>query len=115
MTPTETADYANIHSGFTYNFHSKKMMKSGFAVSIHKDMEFIVYEHVLCAKHIMEFVTKHYMVRTKDLCLGGWQDAGKWYLDYSIVVQDKETAKKLAIENNQKAFFDLSNFETIFV
>jgi hypothetical protein len=49
--------------------------------------------------------------------LGGWfdKDAGKIYLDVSVIVNDAEEARQLCMQHNQEGFYDLEKGETIIV
>lgn len=49
------------------------------------------------------------------LNIGTWEDGGKHYLDVSQVVPNYDRAMTVAVENGQKAIFDLKKMESISV
>lgn len=68
---------------------------------------------------VVDYVQENaeYLYAIPNAFVGGWLDfqTGKYYLDISENVQDKEMALKLAKERKQLAIFDLSTFESIYL
>lgn len=46
---------------------------------------------------------------SEDIYIGLWKDNDEWYYDLSIKVMDKLIAEKIAVINNQKAYWDCAN------
>jgi len=49
----------------------------------------------------------------KNVFIGGWNDGLNLYLDLSLWIEDKLTAIKTGLMFNQKAIFDLNNFDVL--
>lgn len=49
----------------------------------------------------------------KGLFCGAWLDGDTWYIDTSILIQDKKQAIKIGLQNNQLAIYDLKNNDSI--
>lgn len=47
--------------------------------------------------------------------IGAWVDNGELYLDISSKVDNEADAHKLAVQNEQKAYFDNKNKQSIFI
>lgn len=87
---------------------------TGYAVSLRPDREVIL-------SRATEGDLLEYMIRNADLlghdgnAFGGWCDPtdGRIYLDVSTVVNDRETALRLAVEHDQLAVWDFAACESI--
>ena len=55
------------------------------------------------------------IARKKKAYFGLWMDDGKIYLDVSIKINDKATARKIGKKNNQLAIYDLEKQESIYL
>jgi hypothetical protein len=104
-----------LSDGFSLSLWGKTP-HSGFMVS------FAGFEKVLENPTITDIVNyveenSEYLYALPDAYVGGWFDAesGKYFLDISENVQDKEQALWLAAERKQLAIFDLSTFESIYL
>lgn len=105
--------------GFTYQPITNDSPKKGYALSI-----FPEYETVLNAMDISSTSIRSFMEKTMGVIqenpqahLGGWfdRDAGKIYLDVSVIVNDADEARSLCRQYNQEGFYDLEKGETIIV
>lgn len=104
--------------GFTYQPLSGDEPKDGFAVSPYPDRSF--------AKELKDFNFNdlvNYAQQNSDLFanpdhyLGAWHDpeSGKIFLDVSVVNKLEADARKLALENDQIAYFDLGKGKSVTV
>lgn len=109
---TETALYGGI--SINKNFDRPK---SGFMVSVLDGPNFNSVSDT--STHVLSgFISDNLQNCILDnLFFGGWKDekTGKTYFDLSSNIQDKETALKLAKENNQISIFDVETKETIYL
>ena len=112
-----------IHStiengGLTYNpmMNIDLAGQKYFAVAMYPDRE-----KILTLNEFTVETVRDYLLDNRDLLkdqrnsLGTWLDTEtqKIYLDISRTITDKETALKLAKNNNQLAIFDLKNLTEI--
>lgn len=49
----------------------------------------------------------------KDLQVGGWGNGNKYYFDAVMIVEGRDEAIRLAIENEQLSIYNLGTFEYI--
>jgi hypothetical protein len=97
--------------GFTYSPVTKRSPSTGFALSPYPERSFAVSAKELKPGHLVDFVIKnHDLLSRPDHYVGGWHDpaSGKVFLDISIMARDEKTARKLCLEKDQIAYFDLS-------
>lgn len=127
-------DLVRKNGGFTYQPSMASSPKDGIAVSPFRDAEAVFPESGFTKEAIKTYLRKHWD-RFKDpsVHVGGWHDkeAGKIYLDLSVVVPKKGQMVKLkdsdggdvsipkkaydiARKNGQEAVFDLGTFKTVF-
>ena len=93
--------------GFTVNKSTLQPITSGFAVSIKDTQNSFGHEGL---RNVLQFVEQ------SDVhAIGGWYNSenGQFYFDATAVYADKETAIKVAKENNQIAIFDLDTLSEI--
>ena len=68
---------------------------------------------------VVDYVRENanYLYLLPHAFVGGWMDAetGKYYLDISENVQDKEQALQLAAERKQLAIYDVANGVSIYL
>lgn len=86
-----------------------------YSVSPYKDREQVIPGQPT-KEQLAAYVEKNKdLLSTPDHALGTWYnpDDGNTYLDVAITVSDKETALRVARENNQLAIFDLRTYTTI--
>jgi hypothetical protein len=103
--------------GFTYDprtgtFHQG----AGFAVANPPGGKSLVFEGPITGTALREFLAKNKKVLGKDgMNIGGWYNEkdGKFYLDVSEVVGDRDRALQLAHKRNEQAVFDLEKLENI--
>jgi hypothetical protein len=99
---------ASKNKGITYDLnHNTFNPNYGYSVSM-KGCE--VKSLVLTARLLADYIKMHsYLLSQDNNFLGIWADGGKWYLDVTNVVLDKQDAIKLGIANEQLAIFDNKN------
>ena len=98
------------NEGFTLNLDGTDEL-SGYAVSIDKSSERVFDE--LTEENIEDYIREFWDELTLEgRHLGGWYNKAnnKIYLDVPIIVDDFDTATRLASENDQIAFFHLDTF-----
>ena len=102
--------------GVTYNLVTDTFKSKGYAVSIYKDREAVIYPE-LTDKSLVRYIAKNGDLLYKDRfnCLGVWQDKGQIYLDISRVVKTEQLAIVIAERNNQIAIYDLDKKQEIFI
>ena len=110
-------------NGFTFSISQNKFIEGrGFAVANIKNSERIFenFENIDKIKFLC--ILKNFYIENivnfldnKNLCLGGWVDNGRLYLDVSTVLYSKKEALRIASANGELAIFDLSTFETIYL
>jgi hypothetical protein len=89
------------------------------AVSIFPDLTTIIPGKNITPEQVTEFVDKMEKagvdLSNPKVSIGTWfdADAGQTYLDVTATLPDRSKAVELGQKFNQKAVFDLSNFETI--
>lgn len=96
--------------GFTYHVLSEEQPSEGFALSPYPDRSFAKEVKDLSLTDLAEYIVKNRdILSNQDHYLGAWHDpaSGKVFLDVSVVSKDEEKAKKLALEKDQIAYFDL--------
>lgn len=104
--------------GFTYNPKYARSPKSGFSIAKNPQYEIKIPLRQATPKRVAQYMIEHLEVLESDstLMVGGWYNkktAGNpkgdnlVYLDIPTVVQDRDEAIRLAIENCQLAIFDL--------
>lgn len=96
--------------GFTVELPSLEPVTSGLAVGYYIGQENI-------GKESLGEVISHALAN--DNVIGGWLDTqdDTYYFDSICIFEDDEhqQATQFAIENNQRAYYDLSNEQTIYV
>jgi len=98
------------NEGFTLNLDGTDEL-SGYAVSIDKSSERVFDE--LTEDNLEDYIREFWDDLTLEgRHLGGWYNKAdnKIYLDVPIIVDDFDTATRLASENDQIAFFHLDTF-----
>lgn len=101
--------------GITYHVESDTQLVSGYAVSPYPHAEVVI-----SGRAITEADLDRYAVTWRDLlyqpnhCLGVWVDTvtDATYIDVSIIAADMTTARAIAVEHHQLAFFHLDTMTT---
>jgi len=94
--------------GFTINLNGKPLTR-GYAFSPYKDREVIL--DVVDKEAIRKFLIKNEDLLLEDgHFLGGWKNTkdGKFYLDVTVVDNNKNRALERSLQSDQIAIFDLS-------
>ena len=109
--------------GFTFSISQNEFKTGkGFAVATIKTAERIFFNFNKMPKNEFVDVLRSFYIENLDnfikddnLCMGGWIDENRLFLDVSTVIDCKKTALKIAAKNSELAIFDLSTFETIYL
>jgi len=105
--------------GFTYHPVTGDIPKEGYAVSIYPQYEKVISSSEISQKAINDYLREHRQVFADDprAYIGGWHDveAGKVYLDISVVVNDTKTAEELCRQHGQEGYFDFKSGKTVIV
>lgn len=119
---TGLASLLKRKGGFTYQPIDDLSPTSGFALSVFNDAEAVIQNGTRSVEEmtrdVYAYLQKHRdRFQDPQVHAGGWHDvdAGKIYLDLSVVKPDRAEAVALAQQHNQEGIFDLGNFETIIV
>lgn len=94
-------------SGFTINAENLQPVTSGYAVAIRETQNSFGESGI---RKVLDAVNSG-----NANAIGGWYDeqSGLYYYDATMVVQDKEQAIRLGLENDQLAIFDLNRMQEI--
>jgi len=105
---TEILEKTKKNGGVTYNLVTDSYKTKGFAVSIYKSREVLIYNK-LTEKNLVRFIAKNGELLYNDRfnCLGTWVNKGITYLDITRVVKTKQLAISIAKRNKQIAIYDL--------
>jgi hypothetical protein len=101
--------------GTTFNLAQKASLggKQAYAVSIFPERTLILHGQPT-ESELRSYIEKNWdLLGQPDHSLGTWLNEGKTYVDVSVTVKDPEFAKYLGQRFNQKAIFNLRNFEEI--
>lgn len=104
--------------GFTFEPLSNNSPTTGFAVSGHKDREWIFDADKFSERDVIRFINKNTQLLSKpNTHIGAWFDVanGKIYLDISIIFQNQNEAVKQAKSLGELAIYSLGSGETIVV
>jgi hypothetical protein len=110
------------NGGATFNLVLGTSPTTGYAVSKqgHEDTIDLfgnkVTQNMLVNSFVRKYVSEHgFELSLVDYNLGGWIHDKKLYLDISILFDNEADASEYARDNNQLAYFDLTNGKEIFV
>lgn len=110
------------NGGATFNLVLGTSPTKGYVVSKkgHEDTIDLfgnkVTQNMLVNSFVRKYVSEHgFELSLVDYNLGGWIHDKKLYLDISILFDNEADAKEYAKDNNQIAYFDLTNGKEIFV
>jgi hypothetical protein len=131
QAPKVSERIKQVGGGFTYQPVTGLSPKTGFAVSPFREAESVVdvkglsqeeIEKVRTVKRMLpeldQYVERHWdRFSDPTVHVGGWHDseAGKYYLDLSVVVDSQEKASIIAKEHKQEGVYDLEAGRTIIV
>ena len=99
--------------GFSIDLKTGEHITEGYAVSIEGHERVLKFATSL---DLFDYILDHFDALHQDYrVFGGWHDpeSGMVYLDVSEVYPDFDTAKRVAVERNQIAIFDLIAGESI--
>jgi hypothetical protein len=103
---------------FSYQPVLKKAPISGYALSPYPERSRTFDVQELNLASIAQYLIDNAeMWGSKKHYLGGWLDraTGKFYLDVSIVVQDRSEAERLTRMHKERAYFDIAKRKTVYV
>ena len=110
------------NGGATFNLVTGTSPTTGYVVSKQGREDTIdlfgnkVTQNMLVNSFVRKYVSEHgFELSIFDYNLGGWIHDKKLYLDISILFDNEADAKEYAKDNNQLAYFDLTNGKEIFV
>ena len=110
------------NGGATFNLVMGTSPTKGYVVSKqgHEDTIDLFGNKVTQTMLVNSFVRKYvsengFELSLVDYNLGGWIHDKKLYLDISILFDNEADANEYARDNNQLAYFDLTNGKEIFV
>lgn len=104
--------------GISYHVPSCTQLVSGYAVSPYPHAERIITGRALTPSDLSAYLADHAdLLSMPNHCLGVWIDptTDAAYLDVSIIVPDADTARRVATEHGQLAFFHLDTSTTTYL
>lgn len=94
-----------------------KNLKDGYTVSVRKDLEQVLPKDKITPEDVAAYRARPDVQKVLNddprAFVGTWANDGKTYMDVSVHVPDKATARKLGVANKQLAIYDLKNKETV--
>lgn len=120
MNVNSMFESVNVENGFSWDCLHDEIPTSGYAVSAFKGRERI-FDHVPTALEIATFILENadvlfstkYILGGHSKVLGCWQYNGQWYLDVSLIYDNRQTALQTGILNDQIAIWDIEHSEEI--
>ena len=104
------------NGGISYHVPSRSQLVSGYAVSPYPMAEQIIPANELTASDVASYIADHAgLLSEPNHCLGVWIDGDLTYLDVSIIVADADTARRVALDHDQLAFFHLDTATTTYL
>ena len=105
----------NDNNGLTLDLNGEPLKADkGYLVSL-KDFESILDYSQIDNNTLHSLIQKRIKESPNNAYIGLWKNKAKLYLDYSVLINDKEKATKFAKQNEQLAIFDLENKKEIFI
>jgi hypothetical protein len=110
----------NVVDGFSWDCINNTVPTTGYAVSAFKGRERI-FDNAPTALEIAAFILDNadvlfstkYVLGAHTKVIGCWQYEGRYYLDVSLIYNDKQTALQTGILNDQIAIWDIENCQEI--
>lgn len=110
----------NVVDGFSWDCINNTVPTTGYAVSAFKGRERI-FDNAPTALEIAAFILDNadvlfstkYVLGAHTKVIGCWQYEGQYYLDVSLIYNDKQTALQTGILNDQIAIWDIANCQEI--
>ena len=107
------------NGGATFNLVTGTSPTTGFVVS-ERGFEDItpifgddVTKQIITTYAVSEFIKKNGMeLSIVDNFLGGWIDDGELFLDISRVYDNEHDALRIAVDNGQRAYYNIDNDKT---
>ncbi len=119
MMACDLIERALERDGFTARItfgSSLQWVRSGYAVSDHKELETIVPvsdQGFLLGSTIGFIIQNQALLTDGKHCIGGWFHEGNLYLDVVRVVKSGHQANRIAKENDQIAYYCLDTLEEL--
>lgn len=110
----ELAAEVTINGGVTYDVTKRIAMtcRHGYAVALYGAERAVEFGSDLVAE-IADYLTRY--GDWSGTLFGAWSDNGTVYLDRTIIVDDLDDALDIARQNRQRAIYDMSRLETIYL
>lgn len=108
----DLVDSVRKSGGFTYNTVTGDQPKTGYALSLHPEAEYVTPVEKLTVVELAQYVKNHQdLLKEPNNYLGAWHNPsnGKVYLDVSTIVQSADEARRIAQEHHQLAYYDLEH------
>lgn len=110
----------NVVDGFSWDCINNVVPTTGYAVSAFKGRERI-FDSAPTALEIASFIldnadvlfAKDYVFGARTKVVGCWQYNGQWYLDVSLIYDNRQIALQTGILNDQIAIWDIENCQEI--
>jgi hypothetical protein len=105
----------NNLNGFTIGLNLKPIeFKKGYCVSITNNSKADLNQAIT---ELIRLSQAEPFKNIEPLFIGGWKDIKEnlFYLDLTLIIKNKKIALSIAKLFNQKAIFNLSNFESIYL
>ena len=107
------AKLATENGGVSYCPYTGEMNPTtGYMVSI-MGREKIVDE--LTDEVVRQYLQDNFIHITPTTYFGAWFNDGKWYLDVSMNIQDRDIAIGIAQKNEQLAIWDCSSYSNVYL
>ena len=105
---------AEKNGGATFNLQGKSP-NSGYMVSLQGHEEILTKEQFQISVNFSDYIERkeRLLESISNLYIGVWFNEGKYYLDLSENIADRETAIRLGIRREQKAIGDIVEQEEI--
>lgn len=110
----------NVVDGFSWDCINSEIPTTGYAVSAFKGRERI-FDSVPSAYDIASFILDNadvlfkagYIFGARQKVVGCWEYNGQWYLDVSLIYDNRQIALQTGILNDQIAIWDIENCQEI--
>lgn len=116
-TMLQTVD---VTEGFSWDCINNVVPTSGYAVSAFKGRERI-FDNPPTTLEIAAFILENadvlfktdYVFGARQKVVGCWEYNGQWYLDVSLIYDNRQVALQTGILNDQIAIWDIENCQEI--
>lgn len=121
MNTAKMLQTVDVFNGFSWDCLHDESPSAGYAVSAFKGRE-MVFNHAPNNFEIASFILdnadilfeKKNVLGAATKVVGCWQYEGQWYLDVSLVYNNRTLALQTGFLNDQIAIWDIANGQEIF-